>query len=206
MTTNGTRPAMWYALQLLDQYVFSLHFEHDWSKVLHTIRKVNEEIFGAHIFVHVMAHQDKMNHVRVAVDFLERNNIKYSIRRVRWTEGDHDLFDDMKYDQKDLDWILSKSSTVEPNTILFYKDKEEMYHANDVIKKHLNQYNGWSCNAGLESLMINHDGEVHRATCRVGGSLGNIYNGTFNIPTEPVICTRNYCTCEADIPLTKEKQ
>ena len=32
--------------------------------------------------------------------------------------------------------------------------------------------------------MINWDGDVHRATCRVGGSLGNIYKGTFNKPTE----------------------
>ncbi len=51
--------------------------------------------------------------------------------------------------------------------------------------------------------MINWDGEVHRATCRVGDSLGNIYQGTF-IPTEdPIICTRNFCTCASDIPITK---
>jgi len=74
-----------------------------------------------------------------------------------------------------------------------------------VIKQHLNQFKGWQCNAGLESLMINWDGEVHRATCRVGGSLGNIYQGTFTIPTSPIICNRDYCTCAADIPLSKLK-
>jgi len=51
--------------------------------------------------------------------------------------------------------------------------------------------------------MINWDGEVHRATCRVGGSLGNIYTGTFSVPVEPVICTRDWCTCAADIPISK---
>lgn len=207
MTTNGTRKPLWYTRQLLDQYVFSMHFEHEWAKVLYTIKTVCEQISGPHIIVQVMAHQDKMKDVRTAVELLERHNIKYNLRRVRWTEGDHDLFDDMKYDQNDLDWILEKSSTVGPNTIIHSKiDRgEEMkyYHANDVIKLHLNQYKGWSCNAGLESLMINWDGEVHRATCRVGGSLGNIYEGTFVVPTEPVICDRNYCTCAADIPLTK---
>jgi len=79
-----------------------------------------------------------------------------------------------------------------------------MMHANDVIKQNLNQFKGWSCNAGIESLMINWDGEVHRATCRVGGSLGNIYDGSFEPPEKPIICTRNFCTCAADIPLTKE--
>lgn len=207
VTTNGTRKPMWYATQVLDQYVFSLHFEYDWANVLNTIIRTKEMLFGAQIIVNVMCHQDKMHLVRGAVDLLSLHKISYNLRRVRWTEGDHDLFDDMKYDQKDLDYILSKESTVGANTIIHSKlsDGDEMkyYHANDVIKLHLNQYKGWSCNAGLESLMINWDGEVHRATCRVGGSLGNIYNGTFTIPTEPIICDRNYCTCAADIPITK---
>ena len=51
--------------------------------------------------------------------------------------------------------------------------------------------------------MINWDGEVHRATCRVGGSLGNIYTGTFAAPVDSITCTRDWCTCAADIPLTK---
>ena len=51
--------------------------------------------------------------------------------------------------------------------------------------------------------MISWEGDVHRATCRVGDSLGNIYNGTFAVPSEPIQCTREWCTCSADIPLTK---
>jgi hypothetical protein len=89
---------------------------------------------------------------------------------------------------------------VKPNCRI---DDSQIMHANDVIKQHLNQFKGWSCNAGLESLMINWDGEVHRATCRVGGSLGNIYTGSFTVPTEPIVCTRDWCTCAADIPITK---
>lgn len=208
ITTNGTRKPLWYQMQQVDQYVFSLHFEYDWPTILYTIKSVTENSNGIHTLVNVMCHQDRMKDVRTAYQILRSNDIKFNLRRVRWTEGDHDLFDDMRYDQNDLDWILKYNSTVEPNTVLWYhRDKDgdvaEWHHANDVIKKHLNQYKDWTCNAGLESLMINWDGDVHRATCRVGGSLGNIYDGTFNMPTEPVICTRNYCTCAADIPLTK---
>jgi MoaA/NifB/PqqE/SkfB family radical SAM enzyme len=208
ITTNGTRKPLWYQMQQVDQYVFSLHFEYDWPTILYTIKTVSENSNGIHTLVNVMCHQDKMKDVRTAYHILRANDIRFNLRRVRWTEGDHDLFDDMRYDQNDLDWILKQNSTVEPNTVLWYhRDKDgdvaEWHHANDVIKKHLNQYKGWTCNAGLESLMINWDGDVHRATCRVGGSLGNIYEGTFDVPTEPVICDRNYCTCAADIPLTK---
>jgi MoaA/NifB/PqqE/SkfB family radical SAM enzyme len=204
ITTNGTRKPQWYISQsTVDQWVFSLHFEYEWLDILHTIKSVEENV-NAHVLVNVMAHHKHMINVRTAAGLLDSHGIHYGIRRIRWTEGDHDLFDDMKYDQKDLDWILSMTSTVQPNTVLIYKDSEEMMHANDVIKKHLNQYKNWHCNAGLESLMINWDGDVHRATCRVGGTLGNIYTSSFVAPTGPVICDRNYCTCAADIPLSKE--
>ena len=106
----------------------------------------------------------------------------------------------MRYDQNDLDWIINRTATVNPNTVI---DDIELMHANDIIKLHKNKFKGWTCTAGLESLMINWDGEVHRATCRVGGSLGNIYNDTFELSVDPVICTRDSCTCAADIPLTK---
>lgn len=205
VTTNGTRKGSWYKKMPVDQYVISLHFtEGDWRKVLDTVHEIiwdNETT--PNIVVNVMAHHKMMTECKEAVEFLETFSVPYVIRRIRWTEGDQDLFDDMKYDQNDLDWILARTSTVEPNTVLMYKDREVMMHANDVIKKHLNQYNGWHCNAGLESLMINWDGDVHRATCRVGGTLGNIYTNSFVVPTSPVICDRNYCTCAADIPLTK---
>lgn len=205
ITTNGTRKPQWYISQeLVDQWVFSLHFEYEWLDVMHTIKSVNDGKIHTHMLVNVMAHHNHMAEVMNATDLLEFHKISHGIRRIRWTEGDHDLFDDMKYDQNDLDWILNKNSTVEPNTVIIYKDREEMMHANDVIKKHLNQYKNWQCNAGLESLMINWDGDVHRATCRVGGTLGNIYNHSFVLPSSPVICDRNYCTCAADIPLTKE--
>jgi MoaA/NifB/PqqE/SkfB family radical SAM enzyme len=207
ITTNGTRKGQWYISQTtVDQWVFSLHFEYEWLDILHTIKSVDENMNHTHILVNVMAHHNHMPDVRTASGLLESLGISHGIRRIRWTEGDHDLFDDMKYDQNDLDWILSKASTVQPNTVLMYKDREEMMHANDVIKKHLNQYKNWQCNAGLESLMINWDGDVHRATCRVGGTLGNIYTNSFVVPTSPVICDRNHCTCAADIPLTKLNQ
>ena len=208
VTTNATRKASYYLDLKVSQIVFSLHFEYDWERCLETIINVGasdiREDQRKKILVHVMAIHNKMDEVKRAVNRLEFYEIPYAIRRVRWTENeDHDIFDDLKYDGKDLDWIKERTATVEPNVII---DDDKLYHANDVIKLHLNQYKGWSCNAGIESLMINYDGDVHRATCRVGGSLGNIYDNTFIVPTEPIICTRNYCTCAADIPLTKEKR
>jgi MoaA/NifB/PqqE/SkfB family radical SAM enzyme len=201
MTTNATRKPDWYLRheEYFDQYVFSLHFEKDIDRLLSTILEVNKKRIKK-ILVHVMAHHKYMNQVKDAVQKLDFFNVPYVIRRIRWTEGNHDLFDDTKYHTDDLKWIKDNTATAEPNCIV---DDSLEYHANDIIKLHMNQFNGWKCNIGIESLMINWDGEVHRATCRVGGSLGNIYNGTFIVPEEPITCTRHWCTCEADIPITK---
>jgi MoaA/NifB/PqqE/SkfB family radical SAM enzyme len=201
LTTNGTRGYRWYLENeiFFNHLVFSLHFEQDWTRIFDTILKFYDST-ERDFFVNIMAHHKYMHNVKVVVKKFDEIGIKYAIRRIRWTEGDHNVFDDLKYDGKDLEWILSHDATAKPNVRI---DDGEIMHSNDVIKLHKNQFKGWSCNAGLESLMINWDGEVHRATCRVGGSLGNIYHNTFKPVTEQIICTRDNCTCAADIPLTK---
>jgi MoaA/NifB/PqqE/SkfB family radical SAM enzyme len=203
LTTNGTRGSRWYLNNemFFNHVVFSLHFEHEWERIVKVINEFYDST-ERDFFVNVMAHHSHMNSVRKVVKEFKEKGIKFAIRRLRWTEGDHNVFDDLKYDGKDLQWILDNDATVKPNCRI---DDREVMHSNDVIKLHKNQFKDWSCNAGIESLMINWDGEVHRATCRVGGSLGNIYTGSFTVPTEPIICTRDWCTCAADIPLTKLK-
>lgn len=201
VTTNGTKSVNWYLKNEhnWNHILFSLHFEFNWERVVHTIIQYSKES-AKPFFVNVMMHHNYMNDVRSTVALFDEHNIKYAIRRIRWTDGDQDIFDDNVYSPTDLEWILENQSTAEPNCLI---DDSILIHANDVIKNNQNGFNNWTCQAGLESLMINWDGEVHRATCRVGGSLGNIYNGTFVQPLCPITCTRNWCTCAADIYITK---
>ena len=206
VTTNGLRLSEWYVKQPVDQWVFSLHFDNEHSQraaenIVYYSQLLDMHSKDTKFQVNLMCHHEHMDKVRQAAQLLEGHNIPYVCRRIRWTDAeDRDYFDDMRYKEKDLAWILDKKSTVKANCVVNDKD---LIHANDVIKHKLNAFEGWTCNAGLESLMINWDGNVHRATCRVGDSLGNIYDGTFESPVAPVICTRKWCTCVADIPLTK---
>jgi MoaA/NifB/PqqE/SkfB family radical SAM enzyme len=199
VTTNGTMPFEFYSKLPVDQLVVSVHFEYDWRRVMHTIKKLSESS-DIKLIAQLMAHHDYISSVKTAHGISKSSNVPCTIRRIRWTEGDHDLFDDMRYHPDDLQWILDNNSTVQGNCVI---DGKTVMHANDIIKFHLNKYKGWECNIGVESLMINWDGDVHRATCRVGGSLGNIYNNSFTVPTDPIVCDRTWCTCAADIPITK---
>jgi MoaA/NifB/PqqE/SkfB family radical SAM enzyme len=199
VTTNGTRPYEYYASLPVDQYVFSIHLEYDWKRVFNTIESI-VDLTKTKVIAQIMAHHDHMPAVLQLRAKCLLAKIPSTVRRIRWTEGDHDLFDDLRYNPDDLNWIKEQDATIQGNCVI---DDNKVIHSNDVIKLHLNRYKDWTCYAGIESLMINWDGDVHRATCRVGDSLGNIYNGTFTVPSEPIQCTREWCTCSADIPLTK---
>lgn len=209
ITTNGTLPFGFYDKLPVDHFVFSLHVEDDknWERCAENVllwTQVNDTNRQIPFQVNLMAHHAHMDRVKRCANLFDSHNIPYVVRRIRWTEAENrDWFDDLKYDSKDLKWLLDTVATAKPNVIV---NDQELIHANDLIKTHRNQFEGWKCNAGLESLMINWDGEVHRATCRVGGSLGNIYQGDFEIPEQAIICTRKWCTCAADIPLTKVKE
>jgi MoaA/NifB/PqqE/SkfB family radical SAM enzyme len=207
VTTNGTLPYEFYSALEADQIVFSIHLEFDWRRVFNTVESV-VQLTNKKVIAQIMAHHDYMDAVLQLRARCLLAHIPNTVRRIRWTEGDHDLFDDMRYNANDLNWLKEQEATVEANTVVWLDDKfaQLHYHANDMIKNHQNKFKGWTCNAGIESLMINWDGDVHRATCRVGGSLGNIYEDTFVAPSEPVRCDRNFCTCAADIPLTKENK
>lgn len=199
VTTNGTLPYEFYSALEADQIVFSIHLEYDWKRVFNTVESV-VNLTDKKVIAQIMAHHDYMDAVLQLRAKCLLAHIPNTVRRIRWTEGDRDLFDDMRYNANDLVWLKEQEATVQGNCVI---DDTDVIHANDVIKLHLNKYKDWTCNAGIESLMINWDGDVHRATCRVGGSLGNIYEDTFLQPVEPVICDRNFCTCAADIPITK---
>lgn len=204
VTTNATRKVRFYEDLPVDHLVFSLHFEDPkWKERLFTILEFAEfNNDNIQYTVHVMAHHDYMKELIDAVLNLISRGVPYIIRRIRWSES-HDWFDDLKYDAKDLEWILSHKTTASPNTLV---DGKSLCHTNDLLKENKNKFKGWSCRAGIESLMINWNGEVHRATCRVGGGLGNIYNGSFEIPKDPIECTREWCTCAADVNITKWKK
>jgi MoaA/NifB/PqqE/SkfB family radical SAM enzyme len=199
VTTNGTLPYEYYAVLDVDQLVVSIHLEYDWKRVFNTVESV-VNLTKIQVIVQIMAHHNYMDAVLQLRAKCLLAEIPNTVRRIRWTQGDHDLFDDMRYHPDDLKWIKEQDATVQGNCVI---DDTQIIHANDIIKLHFNKYKDWTCNAGLESLMINWDGDVHRATCRVGGSLGNIYKNNFVAPSDPVICTRDWCTCSADIPLTK---
>jgi MoaA/NifB/PqqE/SkfB family radical SAM enzyme len=203
VTTNGTRTVEFYQ-NILENYinhiVFSVHLESDWLKVINTIIKVYAQSANKNVLVHMMMLPGRLKDVKDACKTLLDAGIRYALRPIRWTKT-HDDFEDMiHYSAEEKEFLAVSNHTPPKNTLI---DNTVECNVNDLLINKTNQFQGWSCMAGVESLMVNWDGEVHRATCRVGGSLGNIYQDTFVKPTTPIDCTRKWCTCAADINITK---
>jgi len=203
VTTNGTRTSDFYIKMLnqyLDHIVFSIHFEYDWKRVLNTILSVIQHGNKKKVLTHVMMLPGRLKDVKDACRRLSEAGVAYALRPIRWTEA-HDIFEDMeRYSEEEIEFLKTQNHNPPKNTLI---DESIECNVNDLLINKTNSFLNWKCNAGLESLMVNWDGEVHRATCRVGGSLGNIYEGTFVAPDTAVSCTRQWCTCAADINITK---
>ena len=62
-----------------------------------------------------MAHHDHMPMVKLVRQVLMNEDIPNTVRRIRWTEGDHDLFDDMRYHPNDLNWVKEQEAPIQGN-------------------------------------------------------------------------------------------
>lgn len=75
----------------------------------------------------------------------------------------------------------------------------------EALAARINGWKGWHCAAGSENLHITPDGNLFAATCRVGGFLGNVFEGKLSLPQKWIECTKDWCMCGADMQLRKAK-
>lgn len=78
----------------------------------------------------------------------------------------------------------------------------EHFDVSAIKARKLNQWSGWTCSAGTNSIHIDFDGNVWAGTCKVGGKLGDIFNGWTDVP-DWIICTKHQCNCGTEIKLPK---
>lgn len=81
--------------------------------------------------------------------------------------------------------------------------ESEVLRANQFILRGMNNWKGYKCNVGLESLRVKGSGEVYRGVCGVGGPIGRL-GQEIDLPKQPIRCTKSACSCLADILIRKE--
>jgi len=72
------------------------------------------------------------------------------------------------------------------------------------IKRNPLDFRGYSCYAGIETLVIDNAGSVWRGWCNQGGVVGSIYEMPVVWPKDPLVCSKELCTNGFDQIAKKE--
>lgn len=88
-------------------------------------------------------------------------------------------------------------------------EQQFVWNANVLMAEGRNSWVGWDCNIGLETLAITPEGRVKAgSSCNLDkeNDFGNIHDPKgIKFSTEPVRCRWKWCSCIADIEVTKTK-
>ena len=88
---------------------------------------------------------------------------------------------------------------------LFPEGNRQVSSAQRFVSDKTNDWSGWKCYAGVEQLIVDKDGSIHRGWCKEGGMIGRITDPELNLSIGPVVCGSTMCHCNFDIMCTKEK-
>jgi hypothetical protein len=81
---------------------------------------------------------------------------------------------------------------------------DEQGDTNKLITLKQNDFRGWACNIGLESLFVHYNGTVKKGNCDVGGDLFHLNDHqAHQLPTMAEICTQRTCDCGTDVLISK---
>lgn len=83
--------------------------------------------------------------------------------------------------------------------------KSEIANANYLIALNMHNFKGWECYAGIEGIFIDSKGNINTGTCLEGNKIGHILDSKIELSKTPVICTKNSCTCVADVLYSKKR-
>lgn len=115
------------------------------------------------------------------------------------------LFSDPSVNTKPLPYTEPQLEEFEnQNGDLIFYDEGKTLRTNfqSLILHDKNRFSGYSCNSGLEQIIVDAWGRVYRGHCRQGGSIGKI-GKTLVLPTEPITCHKPSCSNGFDIHATK---
>jgi organic radical activating enzyme len=225
ISTNATPSVNWWKnnAKYYDNIEISVH--HEFADPDHIIR-VADSIYEQQINVVANVLMDP-DHFKKCQDLLEK--LKSSKRRwaiiakavhfngqTKYTEEQKNYFDstlkrypnpiyylktiDFKH-QKNKIWVIHEDNS-----------KQKIKSDNWFSLNQLNYFKDWTCNLGVDNIEVYQDGTIS-GNCRE-----KIYNlkdhfnlykenfvNTYQPDIEPVICTKEICTCTSEIVIRKKK-
>jgi len=207
LVTNGSKPLQWWIdnAKYIDLFVISFHWEYADPEHIKLLCSTLREKFKSHIKVNILVKEDKFKESYDLAESLETiPGILIELRPLRQNHGMYLI----KYTDEQMNTLKKKNRfggfKEKHKYQIMYTDRMELFKPDIAILNKENSWKGWECNVGLENLKVLFGGEVVRGNCDIDKSLGNIHTKV-KLPTEPVICNRDFCKCVTDIRTTKKR-
>jgi MoaA/NifB/PqqE/SkfB family radical SAM enzyme len=223
--TNGSRTINWWdkTSKVLDDIIISYHPE---SADINHINEVTKTLRKNGVFhtIQVCLYPPYLDKCYEAAEYFHNNSQCNAIivKSLKITLGSPETF---VYDKEYLDrvmvfdgepkWTMKNLSDEERRNIyakrMFFragkKKLEILGGGNELMRNGQNTWKGWDCYIGIETLVVEMDGKVTAgSSCNHDCNLGNIKEpSSIKFPTTPVRCQWKWCSCIADIEVTKEK-
>jgi MoaA/NifB/PqqE/SkfB family radical SAM enzyme len=205
VTSNGTRKPEWFIehKDYIDSLIISLHFEKNWERVIDNIFAMH--FYFNHFTIHLMAHHDYYDDIVKLIKDFKKVKINFRLKRIRWNSDEtFDTYDDSSMYDKKFELLFDSTKDNIPNDIIVNQTTKTT--TNKIAKSQQNMFENWMCMAGVEGIHIYNTGDVYLGSCKIGGSIGNIYQkDSIKINHAPVLCDKKYCVCLTDIAFTKWK-
>lgn len=222
MTTNGSRGLDWWqkAEPYIDHLVISYHPQ--WTKkkkLIENIKFLSETTWVNLDLMMIPEYWDEIIDFSNSLRGLKNIAITYLPVQRDFGNGAQGLID---YTAEQLEFLqnppnfygdfLPSLTKLEKCKGQFGRGEKIVKYSDHTIKKldykllianKENNFFGYTCDLGLEGLIIEINGDIYNAYCHVGGKVGNIFEGNFNLRTSPIVCPKTYCSCSVDIEINK---
>jgi len=205
-STNASRTLRyWQQFKEQKSFVFlSWHYEQADDEHFYNVAKIMQDKVS--VSVPLMVTPQNYDRARRVFDKLSTLNIEITPKLTRKKISGPDFFN---YTEEQVEWIENNYYNKmkdfgidwEIPRLLIFDGKPKKFMS--VLAEGLHNFQGYTCKAGIKKFYVTPDGSLYRCTKMVGGSLGNILNNSYELPKDPIICQKSYCTCKLDAIIEK---
>ena len=211
IVSNSARPTSWWkrVAPLLNDITFSAHLEYlDIDRFAETIAVAMAK---TRVHVNIPAPPELFGEAQAVFDTLtalfpglsvSMKPILIDFRTELASYNEHQL---EKLRTARTNARLSPNSDSVPRPLYLARggEKFQMGSAAALVASGENHFEGWECQAGVEALAVTLGGDIFRAVCKIGGTIGRLGGKLPEYPIDPVVCDRAVCKCLTDIPIRK---
>jgi sulfatase maturation enzyme AslB (radical SAM superfamily) len=230
LISNGSRTLRWWERygNYVDNTVLSFHAKE--GKKEHHLSVANTLTnFGKRVTIMVLMDPTAWDKCIEAIEFFKSNSdranwflnvsplvstpsfkVDYTKEQLNYLNANLSLIPTKKWINTNLHAFINGEMRVY-TSIVTYDDYSKQYaRSSHYLNKGINNFAGWQCNLGVESIYIHHDGSLMGGCGQKLFGLDhtyNIYDKDFvkcSIDFKPVICSIALCTCQPETHISKQ--